>query len=127
MLLIRRQVPSTAGGGGLLGPQEERLAAEGLCLLQHEQTASPAGGTRRSTAAPGFGTNTFIAGGTGGAAHQAKSGLLSSLESSHRQFSSSSESPRNLGGTMSMTSLRSAAGLLCSGLARRSGRCFRMP
>ncbi|OBS60035.1 hypothetical protein A6R68_08832, partial [Neotoma lepida] len=62
-----------------------------------------------------------------GLAHQAKSGLLSSLESSHKQFSSSRESPRNLGGTMSMTSLRSAAGLLCSGLARKSGRCFRMP
>lgn len=143
MILIKcDKCPAGVGAGGTVGAGCAWLVHEGACSCaacppvalgspSADMALPPLEGTHRRHGGPRvWNKHVYCRKGVAGAgarAHQAKSGLLSSLESSHRQLSSRSESPRNLGGTMSMTSLRRAAGLLCSGLARRSGRCFRMP
>lgn len=117
---LARSVPGAYSSAG-------RLPAALGAPSGHSPCPRPEGTRRRHGGPRVWNKHVYCREGVRVRAHQAKSGRLSSLESSHRQLSSSSESPRNLGGTMSMTSLRRAAGLLCSGLARRSGRCFRMP
>lgn len=125
-----------AGGAvGASGAPGRAVAGAGSALRPPVALGAPSGtrpfplaqGARRRHGGPQVWSKHVYCGKGWGAAHQAKSGLPSSLESSHRQLSSSRESPRNLGGTTSMASLRSAAGLPCRAPARRSGRFCRMP